>query len=209
MTLTLRDFDILETLTRRVRILTVLQIARVWWPTAKSQCHCRRRINRLARAGLIEILNVCVHPLLPIGRPLFRWQPGAREPEAARLAIACQQRWDKPAVPLTVCVATPLSANVFGSTACGISPLEHRNHDLRLGDVYVAYRCERPALAATWIGEHAMSRAGYRIKDPDAFLCDADGSIGFVIESAGRYSSGQVQSFHDHCAEYDLPYELW
>ena len=209
MKLTPRDFDILETLTRRVRLLTVWQVARIWWPNAKSQCHCRRRIESLVRAGLIEMLSICVHPLLPVDKPLFRWKPGATEPDAERIATTCQKRWSKPDRPLTVCVATPRSANVFGSTACGTPPVEHRNHDLRLADVYGRYRREWPELAATWIGEHALPRAGYRIKDPDAFLCDADGSVRFVIESAGRYSTEQVQSFHDHCAEYDLPYELW
>ena len=209
MTLTPRDYDILETLTRRVRLLTVLQIAMVWWPTAKSQCHCRRRIDRLVNAGLIEVLCVCVHPLLPVEKPLFRWTPGAEEPDAEQVATACQQRWTKPDVPMSVCVATPLSANLFGSTACGAPPTEQQNHDLRLADVYVACRRQQPARAATWIGEHALPLAGYRIKNPDAFLCDNTGRIRCVMESAGRYSTEQVQSFHDHCAEQDLPYELW
>jgi hypothetical protein len=68
---------------------------------------------------------------------------------------------------------------------------------------------QRPELAALWMGEHGMPKAGYRIKDPDAFLCGESGQVLRVIESAGRYSVEQVQSFHEHCEVHDLPYELW
>jgi len=64
-------------------------------------------------------------------------------------------------------------------------------------------------LASLWLGEHALSKAGFRVKDPDAFLVDANRRVLKVIESAGRYGPQQVQSFHDHCVEFDLSYELW
>jgi hypothetical protein len=47
---------------------------------------------------------------------------------------------------------------------------------------------QRPQLAALWVGEHGLPKAGHRIKDPDAFLRhEMDKSVR-VIESAGRYS---------------------
>ncbi len=110
---------------------------------------------------------------------------------------------------MTVCVAAPRTANCFGSTAAGLPKQEHLNHDLRLAAVYAAYRLQRPELAALWIGEHALPKAGYRIKDPDAFLRRGDGQPFRVIESAGRYSTDQVQSFHEHCESHGLAYELW
>ena len=67
----------------------------------------------------------------------------------------------------------------------------------------------RPKLAAQWVGEHSLPKAGHRIKDPDAFLRDPHGNILRVIESTGRYGIQQVQSFHDHCEANSLPYELW
>ena len=209
ITLTARDLDLLETLTRRVRLLTVRQIAVHWWPDARSQCQTRRRIERLAAARLVEVHRINAHPLLPITKPLFTWKPGDDEPNCERIAVTCQDRWTQPAMSMTVCVAAPLAANLFGSTACSIPLREHRNHDLRLACVYATYRSQRPQLAALWTGEHALPKAGYRIKDPDAFLCAADGQVVRVIESAGRYSVAQVESFHEHCAEHDLPYELW
>ena len=106
-------------------------------------------------------------------------------------------------------MAAPLAANLLGSTSCGLPKPEHRDHDLLLAAVYVHYRTQHPKTAALWIGEHVLTKAGYRIKDPDAFLRDEQGRILQVIESAGRYSSAQVESFHEHCAELSLPYELW
>ena len=60
-----------------------------------------------------------------------------------------------------------------------------------------------------WVGEDTRPKAGYRIKDPDAWLLDAQGRTICVIESAGRYSTQQIESFHEHCVEYGLPYQLW
>jgi hypothetical protein len=107
-----------------------------------------------------------------------------------------------------VCVATPLAANLLGSTARGLPPREHRDHDLRLASIYTAYRLQRPKLAQLWVGEHGLPKAGFRIKDPDAFLCNG-GKVLRVIESAGRYSEWQVEKFHEHCESNELPYELW
>ena len=36
-----------------------------------------------------------------------------------------------------------------------------------------------------------------------------NGRVLCIIESTGHYSATQIEGFHEHCAEYDLPYELW
>jgi hypothetical protein len=209
LALTSRDLDLLETLTLRVRLLTVRQVAQLWWPGGQNQRQARRRLERLAAANFVEMHRINAHPLLPVTRPLFDWQPGGDEPDNERLAAQCRGRWTKAAVPMMVCVAAALTANLLGSTARGIPPREHRDHDLRLASVYAAYRSHQPSLAALWTGEHGLPKAGYRIKDPDAFLCDGDGKVLRVIESTGRYSAAQIQSFHEHCEANSLPYELW
>ena len=106
-------------------------------------------------------------------------------------------------------MATEKAANLMGSTACGLPRPEQWNHDLHLSQVFVMYRRRRSKLARIWVGEHSLPKAGYRIKDPDAFLVDRHGTIHRVVESAGKYNSKQVESFHNHCVNHDLPYELW
>ncbi len=209
MTLTERDMDLLTTLTLRVRIMTPRQIASVWWPDGRSLCQTVRRLQKFQHAGLVEQHIVNAHPLLPATRPLFAWRPGTPEPDCERVAERCRVRWNRPRRPLAVCVASRKAAGMFGSSGRGLPPNEHRDHDLRLASVYVSYRQHRRQLARLWVGEHGLPKAGYRIKDPDAFLVESDGTVRRVIESAGRYSARQVESFHEHCVEHELPYVLW
>lgn len=209
LTLTERDMDLLDVLTLRVRLLTLRQVTELWWPTGENQRCARRRLEGLASENLIQLHRLNVHPLLPVTNPLFAWTPGEAEPDFEQVAALCSDRWTRPAVPMTVCVAANLAANLLGSSACGLPHRDHWNKDLRLASVYATYRLQRPTLAAMWIGEHSLPKAGYRIKDPDAFLRSENGQTLRLIQSAGRYSQSQVRSFHEHCETHQLPYELW
>lgn len=204
-----RDWDIAETLTRRVRLLSLGQIRSLWWPRAKSFRIVRRRLRKLVAGGLIQSALVNAHPPLDIQRPLVRWRPGETEPDFEPIAQWAQSRWPKAAIPQTVFFASRLMANVFGSSAGQLPPLDHRDHDLLLGEVYTLYRTQWPVEARQWVGEDSLPKAGYRIKDPDAFLVSETGRVWRVIESAGRYSARQCLSFHAYCAERNFPYELW
>ena len=208
-TWTPRDLDVVETLTRRVRLLAIEQIARIWWPSATSSRAVRRRLRRLAAGGLIHRAIVNAHPLLPIARPLVRWSPDRNDPDFGRASAQARSRWNQPAIPHEVYFASRLGANLLGSSAGKLPDLTHRDHDLLLGQVYVWYRTKCTAEPGCWLGEDALPKAGYRIKDPDAFLVGSGGRFLRVIESAGAYGRAQVESFHEHCLERDLPYELW
>lgn len=212
--LTHRDLDILETLTRRLRLLAIAQVQRVWWPTHMSCRVARRRMRQLAVAGLVCRTIVNAHPLLPVEGPLGVWQPGDgepedREPNAHRISRQDRDRWRQSSGPIEVFTATRRTANLFGSTAGRLPPMLHRDHDLLLAQVFTFYRTFRPEEARRWLGEDALPKAGYRIKDPDAFLVGVGGRPSRVIESAGRYAPAQITSFHAYCVEYDLAYELW
>ncbi len=207
--LTQRDLDLVETLCRRVRLLPVAEIARGWWPDGGSLRIVRRRLRRLALAGWIQRTTINAHPLLNPLTSLATWTPGQPEPDCDWIASPAQERWREAAIPQEVVFASADAANRFGSSAGSLPRLEQRDHDLLLGQVYVRFRIYRPHEAACWIGEDALPKAGYRIKDPDAFLLNEDGRPRYVIESCGRYDSKQVGSFHDHCHSNDLPYEIW
>lgn len=200
--------DLLETLTLRVPLISLAQLKKMWQISARNRRVLGRRVSRMCAAGLLDVHTINAQVLNPPG-PLFAWWPAGEEPDAVALARRSQMRWQFPAAPTTVCVASRLSANVFGSTSCGLPKLEHRNHDLLLAEVYTFYRLRRPNEAALWVGEHALPKAGFQIKDPDAFLIDGHGRVLRVIESAGRYRPIQIESFHEHCADEELPYELW
>jgi hypothetical protein len=209
MTLTTRDLDLLETLTCRVSLLGTAQAVALAWPSTRRQGTARGRLSRLARAGWIRLRTVNAHPPLPVIEPLCAWQPGDEDPDYSRIARKAQQRWSQAARPTEICFADKRCASLFGSTAACRLTGSHVDHDLRLSAVYVHYRRQCPTLASLWIGEHALPKAGYQIKDPDAFLRDQQGRVLRVIESAGRYSATQVERFHEHCADNQFPYELW
>lgn len=208
ITLTDRDQDLLESLTGRVRLMTRQQV-KAAWSQSKAVGNNDRWVERLWSAGLLERHWINAHPLLAVDQPLFAWKPGTVDPDVQAIASKSRDRWQQAARPVQVYVASRLLANLFGSTARGLPKPGHRDHDLRLATVFVHYRIHRPRLASLWIGEHVLTKAGYRIKDPDAFLRDAQGRVLRVIESAGHYDVRQVESFHEHCLENDLPYELW
>lgn len=200
------DQDIVSTLTCQVRVLSLDQIGRGWnQPTNDA----RRQLTRLVSSKLIQTAEWLVVPP-PIGqRPMYVWKPGDEEPDAWRLSQAVQARWRKSASRHTVYQATDLAARLFGSSAGRPSRVYERQHDLLLAEVFVRYREELPALAEYWVGEEALPKAEYGVKNPDAFLIDDELRPRRVIESAGAYSQQQVETFHEYCRLARLPYELW
>lgn len=206
---TSREYRIIEALTRQIRMVALRQASDCWWAEMPNTKAARRKLLRMARDGWIERHLINAHPLLPLTQPLAAWRPGQREPDPDAVSKLCQERWSQAAKATEVFVASPLAASLFGSTARGLPRREQWDHDLLLTSVYVHYQRHHARLAAGWLGEHSLPKAGYRIKDPDAFLMGAGRRILRVIESAGRYSPVQVENFHEHCAERELPYELW
>ena len=206
---TKRELDIVETLTRRVRLLSIPQVKQIWWPEVGTTRQVHTRLRRLIVGGLLHRVSLNAHPLLPIQKPLASWQPGHPEPHFDTTSVRARNRWTGPPIRHEVVFASRQAANLFGSSAGRLSSLTHRDHDLLLGEVYVLYRTSRSGEASLWLGEDARPKAGYRIKDPDAFLIDNYGKTLRVIESAGRYGPTQCESFHWHCVQYGLPYELW
>lgn len=202
-------YDLMETLTCRVRLLSLAHIHQGWTRQFGSSAAVVDAIKQLINAGLV-IGDVWTLPASPIGElPLAAWKPRQSSPDLSRIAEVVQTRWDEPSEPTPVVAATHKAARLFGSSAGGLPPANHRNHDLLLAAIYVQYRIKEPELAGTWLGEDAVVIAERGVKNPDAFLFDDDGNVTRVIESAGRYSLGQLESFHRHCCSAELSYELW
>lgn len=202
-------YDLMETLTCRVRLLSLAHIYQAWTQQFGSSTAIIDAVKRLVDADLLvgDVWNL---PESPIGnQPLAAWTPLHAIPNFVDIAQVVRNRWDEPSIPTPVVAATHKAARLFGSSAGGLPPTNHRNHDLLLAGVYVRYRATEPELAGTWLGEDAVAIAERGVKNPDAFLFDDDGNVTRVIESAGRYSLEQLESFHRHCQSAELPYELW
>lgn len=201
--------DLMETLTCRVRVLSLQQVQRGWAEVFGSRQAPRLVMERLIKTGLIEG-DVWHVPPSPIGDgPLVTWSPGQSCPDLMALETRVQRRWHATPLPTPVIAATQPAARLFGSSTGDLPPENHRNHDLLLASVYIRYRCSQPEFATSWLGEDGIGRAERGVKNPDAFLIDDHGQVVRVVESAGRYSLKQLESFHQHCQRAALAYELW
>lgn len=206
-----RDLDILRTLALRVRLLTLEHLAGIWWADSRRGVNtARARMRKLTRAGFLHRYLMNVHPLLPLQRPAFVWHPGKRGPNEEKLSHQFRKRWTQVARPTSVFLATRRTVNLFGGYGKGRlgNPLEW-DHDLHVGQVYCCYRKKKPREASLWLGEDAYPKAGFGLKDPDAFLRLPSGERARAIEFAGKYDAQRVRDFHLHCQTYEMPYELW
>lgn len=207
---TQRDIEILETLTLKVRILTLRQIADEWWSTSnESLLLARRRMLRLVRAGLVDRYQLNIHPLLPLREPIVAWAGGDTTPDFSKVAWKLKSRWTMPAMPTSVFFGSKHAANLFGGFGGSAKDPIQATHDVHLTHVYLWYREHKPWFAESWIGEDAVRKAPKGIKNPDAFLRGIDGRFTRVIDFGGKYSSDRVRDFHRYCEQRRLPYELW
>ena len=203
------ELDVMKSLARCVQMLTALQIGRIWLEQESTAESAQQLMRPLVAAGMVQQALVVGHPALQPKRPIVGWEPGKPDPNYSRISDRIRGRWNQSSVVTQVYWASSRAANIFGCSVPHLRSVTHRDHDLLLSDVYAFYRVSRPGLAASWIGENSLPKAGYRIKDPDAFLIDNDGRVRRIIESAGRYGRDQIETFHQHCVDLQLPYELW
>lgn len=201
--------DLLETLTSRVRVLSLRHLQRGWEEQFGGPKAVVDAVHRLIAADLVvgDVWNVQPSPIRR--NPIIAWSPRDAEPNLVQAEPVVRNRWDRKPVPTPVVAATDRAARLFGSRGFGLPPENHRNHDLLLSSVYLRYRTCHPELGKNWLGEDAVQIAEHGVKNPDAFLFDDSGDVVRVIESAGRYSLDQLHSFHRHCKTAGLSYELW
>ena len=208
--LTDRDKDLLETLSIRVRILSLDQIARLWWTHAADPTrHARRRLRALEDRGFVEHRRFAAHPMLALDQPVFAWRPGHSAPDPDATSYALTSRWTELTKNVPVYVATQRTKGALGGGLARLSPLGHETHDLHVSELFVRLRLDQPDRAARWVGEEAFAKDRHDDKRPDALLVDHAGQPELVIEFAGKYSPDHVWSFHQDCADRELAYELW
>ena len=203
------ELDIVDALTRRVRLLSEQQGRALWSRSVESNEALGLVIERLCRGGLLRRTIVNAHPGLSVEAPLVTWAPGTARPNFVEVVSRIRKRWNQAATPTRIYSASPQAANLFGASALTSSPFMRRDHDLLLGEVFVFYHTHYPDRAKRWLGEAAVAKAGCGTKNQDALLLATDGRPLCAIESAGNARRKHIERFHQHCAANHLPYELW
>lgn len=210
--LTSRDIEILESLSRAVRVYSVQQIENYWIEQGQSPAgSLGRRLRQLQSAGWLRLHTVLARPLPPITKPLHLWFPGDPTPDIGSLSYQAKKRWKSPARGIRVVCASSKSTQAFsGKKARGIRQSFQLSHDLGTSAVYLLYLAQRPDLAALWKGEGMIPEARQAGKVPDAVIAStSEWPPDLFVEFAGAYNPQRVQRFHGYCARYQIPYELW
>lgn len=204
----MHEFWIARALALQVRMLTVNQIARVWFSDSEhSPDAANDALARLELSGLVESRLFEAHPVIRLTQPLFAWNPGEPPPSSRQLealAEISRSRWKKQQVPVRTYSATKAGARIFGA----FSDSRHAKHceathDIHLSEVFARYCSKLARQRVNWWGEAAFPKLGFEIKgmkDPDAFLLDNSGCIRRVVEFSGVYSAEHLGKFHAHCA---------
>lgn len=202
------DIPCVETLTQKLRFVSVHQAATMWWP-GRRPTTVRQHLNALTRDGWLSRLATTVGPPLPLERPLCTWRPGDSPPDFDALAYAAQRRAPTNRVPMELFAATPAAARRFGGHT-GQFKLGSLFHDLNVAELYVRlFLKDRPA-AQAWIGEDllVLDRGGDVC--PDVELRGSDGRPYRVLEFAGTsYKAERFARLIDDCAFRGLPMEVF
>lgn len=212
MLLVSRDDEILRTLSLKVRLLSLAQVAAAWWePTEAGRLNARRRLTKLVGDGLVTRLRVQARPLPPLVAPALRWKPGDPTPDIGAVAWCLQSRWKEGPCETAVYVATRRGANQYGGRGRGeLRRVFQATHDLGVSAMYLRLHAINHVDADAWIGEDILSPYRRGEKLPDAVLAESPESRPrLVLEFGGAYDAARVRSFHESCADDALPYELW
>lgn len=203
-----RDSAILYTLTHKVRILSIPQIARTWWPQSHERA-AKRRLSELERAGLITCYTGVCHPELPVSEPVLRWSPGEPQPDLGQASYRLKSRWQHFPVLMTCISATKSAGHFMGGYGGRTSRESEQTHDIHLASVYLHFLRNRPKAAEHWVSEEEVRRSRQRRSEkvPDARV-DAPGN-GWIVEFGGAYSKEKLTHFHSYCSYKASAYEVW
>ncbi len=208
--LTNRDTEILSTLTKRVRVLSELQIAQRWWTSSTHACSsARRSLKRLIDARLLATGVGMAHPLISLESPVVAWTPGSPVPDAEQTAYRLQSRWSLAPVSTRWFSATRRAGSLTGGFGGRTPRASDLAHDIHLAQLYMRLEGKQPRVAATWTSETELYTLGMgrNKRLPDAMVREDDSWR--VIEFGGAYSSDKVRAFHDFCSDCGLGYEIW
>lgn len=208
-----RDAEILETLSLRVRTLSVEQVARTWWPEVTDPVRAARSgLRRLEVLGKVHCYSLIAHPELDLHQPLVAWSPRDPIPDFEKLAYQCVNRWTEPVRPCPAIVASATTGCEYGGWGGRFPRPSEQTHDLHLATVFLLKRGVDPELPKYWRSEELIrlrrAAKGHNGPDklPDAMVTRPKR---MAIDFAGRYSATRLESFHDFCADQGLRYELW
>lgn len=199
--------EILLALSCCVRAFTARQVADGFF--AGNGKKAGRLLASLVLQQLLVKIRVPVREISAIEKPLATWRVGANAPEFGSLVVKIRNRWHSgPTKVTSIYLAGPVAMRLLGYRTTGRlkRPLQ-ASHDIGLAGAYLAVRRDRPELAKFWYGEDVAPKQLGSV--PDAIYINDEGTTSLAFEFCGLYSANRLRTFHRHCAERRLRYELW
>ncbi len=198
--------ELIDLLTRRVRVMTLAQIANA---LCGGGADAEALARELEEEGMIERQTVLARPALPCTSPVLVWRPGDELPAFGKTAYRLKARWRKPVEPTEIVQASQKAARRYGGYLGGRWPrASETTHDVNLAGVFLWHREHRPEDVASWVPEaqlYAEGR-GLRSRLPDAVIRRGGTEVRF-IEFGGSYGKQKLAAFHTEMQH--LPYEIW
>ncbi len=202
--------NLLHALTHHVRVLTVDQVARTWWPhTKRPRNNAKKRLQELENQKLVSLQTILARPEIDLEEPVFNWKIGDPKPDFGPIAYRLKARWKEPLEPTDVVIASRDTKLHYGGYIGGRMPRESEaTHDINLAKVYLQFRQEQPELLDFWVSEAQQyaEGGGKNQRLPDVIIRDGE-AVQMIIEFAGAYSKQKLQAFHDEAKQ--IPYQLW
>lgn len=201
--------EITETLTQKLSMLTLRQLARAWFGGESESRAAERSLDGLCRRGWLRRVPVTAHPELELEQPLGVWAPGEAAPRFGHLAHRNRKRWCREPERTVVYFGTEQAAEVYGGQP-GRAKALHLSHDISLSGVYVRLLASRPAEAALWVSEKTLAPEREDDVLPDAVLREPHGALRRVIEFVGSsYTAERLEELYLDCETRSVPIEFW
>ena len=207
--LTARWEEVLLSLTAKVPLLTLPQVASTWFEGDEPSA--AESLKKLEAKRLLNRLKVSARPELELPGPIVRYEPGMAAPNFGPVAYQLRSRWTQAPVEQSIYVATSNARRVFGGYLGGRKPRpSDLTHDIHLAQVYLRYRIEKPEIANAWVPEAELMAenrmTGRRVPDSAIYLGGSESPTLF-IEFGGAYPKKKLVTFHAACRA--TAYEIW
>jgi len=204
---------VLRELTWCVRVLTTVQLQRIFDAHHEASRSIRPLLRRLSAERLVK-LNRTAAVFYEANEPIALWKPGDAAPDFDALAWQLEKRWRIVTTRrITICWATSRAARLFGGLATFGRRASQLEHDLGTASVAVRLHEIQPDLAVEWVSEDILRRdfapsCPSLKKIPDGAIVRR-GRVIRVSEFGGQYSAARLRRFHLHFKKHRIPYDLW
>ena len=201
--------EFMTVLTHSVRVLSLSQMARLWWSDTRwGRQRARQHAMSCESQGLLHFKRVLSRPIGVLKTPLLIWRLDDDEPDWVAVSRGLRLRTRKHPVLLPVVFASRLAFDVFATSRVTPFKLTQMTHDLHVSEVFVCYQLLGLPLDS-WVSEDRLPITFPSDVRPDALLVDSEGTWQRAVEYGGAYSSARLLALRDCAAKCEVAFELW